>query len=460
MKLLKCFSLSIAVALLLFTPAYAYSPPPATNIFLLRSILRPNPQIKIELPPKLIMTPQQLSFPQLGVVYTFNPNQGQFNLTSGGGLFPNHRVTTTSVNSSHGAAYIITITGFVLGELPILKDFRLTFAEPVSRNSVDQLKNYLASNSINSARLTGTACAGTNGSHICLDTTTKVVVPGKTFESHLRQTIPLKGIIVSGNSAAPGGTLANFIQTGNALAIGGGTFLSLDGGKTLSEYNSANSSIDWTNIGGELIDQFDSNKSYNKNVVAIYDNPNWNLNSRDKDTPSDTGRNTFSTPPEGRLWNVYVDPSKIQNWWRNDFYNIGQRKAAGTTFSGAGTISVRRTVTEGPMSTLIHGGVSCAPGTRFALITKGNIVFDTPTNGELKVDCGAYISLDGDIIFGNDGVVKKGTVNGIFIAKGNIVLPDPDKLTETFNINPDTNILKNPPVLLRELLTIVFGSSS
>ena len=159
------------------------------------------------------------------------------------------------------------------------------------------------------------------------------------------------------------------------------------------------------------------------------------------------------------MWNVYVDPSRPQNHWRNDFYNIGKNKNIGTLFSGAGTVSVRRTGTEGPMSVTVHGGVPCAPGTRFALITKGNIVFDTPADGELNIDCGAYVSLEGDIIFGNNDI-KKGTVTGIFIARGDILLPDPDRLTDTFNINPDTNILKNPPVLLRELLKIVFGSSS
>lgn len=462
MKLLKCFGLAIVAALLLSTPAYAYSPPPGGNISLLLRIIQSHPKIQIQLPPKIIMMPKQLSFPQAGVVYDFNPSQGQFVLTAGDGLFPNHRITTTTDNSGHGTAYIITITGFVIGELPILKDFRLTFAEPVSKNSIDQLADYLGGHALPSgtARLSNSNCENGASSHICLETVTKVQVPGKTLNSYLRQTIPLKGIRVSGNSAALNGTLDGFIQSGTALAVGKSVGTIEDGQIVTGYDNNRISPINWTNIGSKLIEQFDSNKSYNKNEVAIYNATNWNLNSKNSGTPADEASNTFSTPPEGRLWNVYVDPSKPQNQWRNDFYNIGKNKNVGTLFSGAGTVSVRRTGTEGTMPVTVHGGVPCASGTRFALITKGNIVFDTPADGELKVDCGAYISLDGDIVFGNDGDIKKGTVRGIFIARGNIVLPDPNKLTETFSINPDTNILKNPPVLLRELLKIVFGSSS
>ncbi|MCR4306962.1 MAG: hypothetical protein NUV80_00145 [Candidatus Berkelbacteria bacterium] len=401
------------------------------------------------------MMPAKLRFPKAGVTYTFNNNK--FTLTEGQGSFPNHTISTSIINGgADGEYYKISIKGIEKDELPVLKDFRLTFDTDVSKEDIEKVKSYLenppSGQSHPTTFLSGPGC-GVGTTHICLKTITTVKGGSRNLSAYLFQTIPLnKGIIISGNTAALNGTLDGFIQSESALAVGNLVGTSVNG-ETISNYDKDRiSTINWTKIGSTLINQFNSNKSYNANEVIIYNDANWNLNSADKYIPHKLDMNTFSTPPEGRLWNVFVDSP-------DGFYKIGQDEKKGTTFSGAGTISVRRHATEGSMPVKFLGGVSCASGTRFALITEGDIVFEAPSNGNLKIDCGTYISLGGNIIFGNNDI-KKGTVNGIFIAKGNILLPNPGLLTETFNINPDTNILKNPPVLLRELLKIVFGTSS
>ena len=268
MKILTRFFQSIAVALLLITPAYAYSPPPGGNIFRLPIDPGPcipphfncppplfGPYIQIKLPPRLIMTPDQLVFPDFEgrkVTFRFIENtsdyaNSHFERESPLTDYPLYQVSTAvknNTNTRDGAYYVITVYGFKKVDLPQVKDFRLTFRPEVSKESIGKLENYLKpvnGNPITTAKLTGANCVGSSGSHICLETVTKVQMPGKTLNSSLHQTIPLKGVRVGGNSVAPVGTLANFIQSGNALAIGGGTFSSLDGGNTLSEYDSANS---------------------------------------------------------------------------------------------------------------------------------------------------------------------------------------------------------------------------
>ncbi|MEK7202355.1 MAG: hypothetical protein AAB669_02415 [Patescibacteria group bacterium] len=458
--ILKKTFLALLSLFILIPTAQAYSPPPAGNILL---FIRQQARITIELPPKLIMTPDKLTFPQSGVVYTFNgekfePEQGQY---------LDHKVTVTTkggppINgSTAGDYFLITISGFKKDEPPKAKDFQLTFIPTVNKNNINKLEDYLKRRSRDTAYLSDSGCSNGSQSHICLKTITKVSVSGRTLpEADLFQTIPLKGIIVSGNSAALNGTLDGFIQSGTALAVGKSVGTVVDG-RVISGYdNDRISPINWTNIGGTLSNQFSLNRLTNVTRANIYNDEIWNLNSIDKFSPQDPLRNTFSTPPEGRLWNIHVDPANSNS---NGFYHIGRENdSRPINFSGAGTISVSDINTNNPsdIAVVIHGGVTCAPGTRFALVTKGDIIFTTPPNGDISIECGSYTSLNGNIIFGNNSVIKKGTVNGIFIAKGDILLPDPDRLTDTFNINPDTNILKNPPVLLRELLKIVFGVSS
>lgn len=449
--------LTLLLLFILVPTAQAYSPPPGGNIILLS---RPRQaKITIKLPPKLIMTPAKLTFPQSGVVYTFNGEKFE----PENGLYLDHKVITTELGSGAGTYYVITIKDFKIDEKrpPDINDFRLTFQPTVSNNDIKSVESYLRNplNFVPTARLSGPGCDTSGGkkSHICLETSTTVTVPGKNLPVNpLFQTIPIKGIFVGGNSAALGGTLANFIQSGNALAVGG-TITNIDGGQTIAGYSTSNdfpsSPIHWENIGAQLTAQFNIQKSINKIVAYVYNANRWNLNSSDDGTPSNQASNSFSTPPEGKLWNIYVDRVASRGT-----YLFGPNHGD-IRMNGSGTISIRSKNDNEPMPVEIQGNILCEPGTRFALVTEGDIKFTTPPNQKMLIECGSFTSLKGSITFGT-GNVKEGKIKGIFVAKGNIVLPDSNALTSVFSIDPDTVITNNPPVLLRELLKIVFGSSS
>lgn len=410
-----------------------------------------NPYIKIELPPRLIFTPDQLLFPEGGVTYNFIDDE----FVPNGQQYLRHRVETKLEGSGDGAYYVITIFGFVRGELPDVKDFRLTFKEPVTKSSVEKVEDYLTNplNFVPTARLTGSDCQTplqNPKSHICLDTIT--TVRGQTTRlpsAHVRQTISVRGTFVPGNVAAPR-EISGFSLGASSLAVGGS--IDVDGGTKLQQYLASPTIISWSSISNTLNGLFNKGTLLGTSMDTQgfngkqYTPNNWNLNASFADPVVGTS-SSFSFPPEGKIWKVIAtDPN----------FNIGNGNGV-TTFSGSGTIVFTG---DQDINLIFKQPVACSPGTRLAFITKGNITFEARASDGYKVSvgCGAYISLNGNIDFA-PSTVKEGDLKGIFVAKNNIILPDSENLTGSFIIDRDDLFASNPTSLLRELLKLVFTPS-
>ncbi len=440
--MIKSVILAVLVFLLSASPVEAYNPPPAARFFLLTTLTR----VEIWLPPRLIMTPDRLLFPSSGTTYTFSGDK----FVPDGQPYLRHRVLTKPAGSGDAAYYIITITGFKRDELPTAKDFRLTFKPAVSKESIDRVENFLKNSSVPTARLTGAGCAGDDGSHICLDSITKVRLPSRRLnDAHLRQTIPIRGIFVEGNVAAPG-TISNFSLGSRSLAVGGS--ITLVNGTQLPQYlRDQTVSFRWNNVESQLNTIFDRRDNIAPKITSLgnqFTGPLWQLNSADNNNPA-AGATSFSTPPEGKLWNVVVGSDK---------FTFGDGSGQ-TNFSGSGTIVFSRDG-GGKVDLIFEEPITCAVGTRLAILTEGKITFRAPSaTNSVEIGCGAYTSLDSGIDFAA-GTVKSGRLTGIFIAKENINLPNPDNLIAPFSIKRDSLFATNPTILLRELLKVVFGVSS
>ncbi|MEK7535273.1 MAG: hypothetical protein AAB563_02635 [Patescibacteria group bacterium] len=460
--MIKRILLSLLFVFALMPAAQAYSPPPATIIlpWTPEPPCEPLPPpcdplplsstIAVELPPRLIVTPDKLLFPD-GAVYIFEYISGvpYFRPDSGTGYTV---LVSTKNKDVDGEYYVVSITGIKKDDLPSVRNFRMTFKEPISKENVDKVENYLrVGNSVDTARLTNAACAtGPDTSQLCLDTITTVSNRGTKLPSaHLLQTIATRGTFVPGNVVAPG-EISGFSLTGQSLAVGGTVRVS--GGTKLEGYLDNQSAISWNKIESQLDKIFRNRDSAQKS--DIIDNPylatSWQLNSSDRYNPN-ASATSLSSPPEGKLWNVTVNSSN---------FTYGNGNGA-INFSGSGTVVFSRSNGQNENVNLtFNGPITCSPNTRLAFITKGNIVFRPSSTGEVTVGCGSYTSLDGDINFApTPHTVKAGQITGIFIAKNSIVLPVADELTSTFNIYRDDVFATNPTVLLRELLKLVFSPS-
>ncbi len=465
--MIKNALLVLAFLFALVPTAQAFNPPPGGSHFFFKPPPLPpqpdpctppdprctrllNPYIKIELPPKLIFTPVQLLFPESGATYNFindkfAPNSQQY---------LRHRVETKLEGSGDGAYYVITIFGFVRDELPNVKDFRMTFREPVSKSSIEKVEEYLKNpfNYVPTAQLTGANCVAdlqNPKSHICLDTITKVHGQTTSLQpAHVRQTISVRGTFVPGNVAAPG-EISGFSLGNQSLAVGG-TILVI-GGTKLGGYLKSQPAISWSRIESKLDKIFINRDSAQKSesISSPYLDNNWQLNSSDRNNPN-VSATSFSSPPEGNLWNVTVNSTS---------FAFGDLDRA-INFSGSGTIVFSSTGQNGDVNLTFNGPITCSPNTRLAFITRGNIVFRPSSTGEVKVGCGSYTSLGGNINFApTPHTVKAGQLKGIFVARNSIVLPVAEELTSTFSIDRDNVFAENPTVLLRELLKLVFSPS-
>jgi len=456
MRFIRNLALALISALFLIAPVYAYAPPPATTLAFLR-LATQQPRIQIQLPPKLIMTPAQLTFPQSAIIYNFNAGTGQFSPNSG--LFNQHRVTTSTVNTGDAAAYVITITGWKYNELPNLKDFRLTFASTVTKDSISKVENYLKANgSIYGlganvvASLTGVGCAGNDGSHICLTTITSVRVPGQILpDSRLQQTIPLKGIFVEGNAAAPSGQLQNFsFSNGQSIAIGN-SVTNVSGGQVITGYpTSSISPINWATAGPAITAIYNQKSNFPMlNLGSGYSGSSWNLNT-DTTDPANSHQTSFSTPPEGKLWNIVVSGSRF------DLGSVGNN----INFTGFGTLVVSGDKGQS-VDVFIHNHLTCASSTRLGMMTMGSINFVTSAvDHQSFAACGAYASLNGNISFDSNALpATSGSMTGLFIAKGNVVLPNPNTLTGIYQISRDSYYATHPTVLFQNLLKLVFSTT-
>lgn len=464
-KLLSLFPLVLMVVFGLLTTTMAYSPPPGGRPYI-------QAKIQIDLPPKIIAVPEFLRFPEndLDSTYAFNPATLEF--TPQGTPRPpsnNYRIVVTKIGADNPTQYYrITITKFKLDDLPNIKDFKLTFKKPVKNQDINDLETYLKTNSAGkTAFFANSSCAAVaaeSAPYICLKTITSVRVFGKKLnDATLEQLIAIKGITIQGNVAAPQGSLENYSIGKNALAVGD-SVINITG-ENITKLDNFNfpeeesvSKIKWSNIGEQITASFRAVQNVNKSFANIYTDESWNLNSIERLNPRNPITNSFSTPPEGRLWNIYVDPIASGGSYR---FGPGGNKSI--NISGSGTLAIRSTLKTGdnynPMKVVFPGKITCSPGTRFSIVTEGDIVFETPTNKNIEIGCGSYTSLGGSITFGN-GNVEKGALKGIFTAKNNVLLPNPNELKSLFQIQPDLSVLSDPPVLMRELFKILFKTQS
>ena len=427
----------LSIVGLIVTPTLAYNPPPAT---MLPSLPIFGPQIHIELPPRLIMTPAKLEFPKTGEIYDFDANSGTFKPAQGRPPDQNYKVTATLNGSGDGAYYIITIKGFRADELPkATRSFRLTFKSVVPKVNIEKVETYLKPNPNSkptTARLSGSNFTfdANQSSHICLDT--KTTVRGSirnSVEAHLFQTIPLHGIFVPGNVAA-GGKIEGFSLDANSIAVGGKIIV--DGGTQLKDYLDGQTvSFGWNKVEGQVLDMFARGAAIGSTINSPtyfrsnhYTASAWNLNAPAKDPVVSTAT-SFSSPPEGKVW----------------YHNKSLFLDAKTKFIGSGTV-----VINGNLE--INNEITCEDGKiRLAFLVNGNIKINSNAIG-----CGAYIAANGGIEFSDS---SSGNLKGIFVAKASVSLPNPTQITGTYLIGYDSYLASHPTALIGELLKLAFAPS-
>jgi hypothetical protein len=399
--------------------------------------------ISIQLPPKLVMTPDKLFFPNSSATYTFNNSTKQFEITNP--PFPSHSVVTTTLGSGDGQYYVITISHFPANEPPSPKDFRLTFQDNVPGANIDQLALFLKNGQTPTASLTGPGCEVGGVTHICLKTITNASAPGQTLpEAVLFQAVPLKGIFVSGNgvgggNVAAGRNISGFTLDSHSIAVGGNN-IDVDGGTQLPHYIVQRVTIfSWGSVSGLVSKMFNLGKTLmgTRGIGRSghfngthYTSNTWVLNSVSPD-PAVNLVTSFSNPPEGSIW--YTDSQLFLD-------------APTTNLSGAGTI-----VVNGNLE--INGPISCEPSgkTRLAFLVNGDIRINTNS-----IACGAYIAMGGKLTFSNQ---TNGNMKGIFIARDSVLLPNPNQLTGPYIIKYDSYLAAHPTVLTQELLNAILSSA-
>jgi|GEM_PF-2075687 len=421
----------------------------------------------VDLPPKLLIKPTGMYFG--GNSYEFNGS----NVTC---LSPpslcdryNVSVATSSTDSAstNDDFYRISILDFRRARGPDwppgqfggprnLYGFKLTFQTPIRVNDIATIEQYL-NNGVNNQDhifVGDEACSrGVGLGYICLRTSVLTDVPNISTELplYLHQKISRERLVVEGNVAAPG-TLDQFQLDSRAIAVGGDVRINT-GAAQLDNYITG-TKIAWGDANDPASVSAKLNSLFNRrrNAPAVglsgYSQPIWNLNSASND-PSNLSSNSFSSPPEGKLWNI-VAPA-------NQTFTLGTNPNNSTEFRGSGTVVIA-TADGGPVNVVINTKVSCASATRLAVITKGKITFKRPNPGSAaQIDCGAYTSLGNEIEFED---ASFGNVKGIFVARGSVILPNPSVLTQPYRIRYDSNFARSPTVLLRELLAIVFFAAS
>ena len=383
------------------------------------------PKVTINLPPRLLYQPDQMSFDgadyrfTLGNTPSVSPSNGRVSIS----------LENPVNNDSRGQYYQISISNFDKRDESY--PLRLTFKTNVSSNNLAALAGYLSDvgNQENLFSGDGACNFGVSQEFVC----SKIAVSAEStgispFELPLFQRIAIPGINVEGNVAAPG-QVSGFTLDANAVAVGG--TVNIEGStSTLDNYIDGQSEVfDWNRISLKMGALYTKGQGIGTAVSGgIYSGANWFLNSNNND-PTNNNTSTFSSPPEGKIW-------KVAN---------GSLTLNSTTFHGAGTI-----VIDGDLT--INGPLACESGTRLGFIVHGKININTDSLG-----CGAYTALGGNITFKN---VSSGQVKGIFIAKNSIKLPSKISLTGPYNINYDSFFAANPTALYEELLNIVFTTSS
>lgn len=319
--------------------------------------------------------------------------------------------------------------------------FKVTFREQVNQSVLDEVGNYLINKNIISGRhyVGDASCIGdTSGAHVCMTETLTMTATERQIPivHTLKQVIGgLTGssIRIEGNVAAPGNLSGFSFSNNKAIAVGGNVNALQGDNKTLANYI-VGTQLAWSNIEAKLKAMFD------KRVLGtLYANGTfsgtWNLNASGND-PTVSASSSFSTPPEGKLWQV----------------DRSLRFVNGVNFSGRGTI-----VVDGDVTFTGNGTINCTDG-NVGIIASGSIIFDPRI---VQIGCGAYTALGinrtGNIEM-KQAFSSNGDWTGIFVAKGDILLPRVQNSTLT--IKYDAGFANEPTVLYKDLLEIIFSTSS
>jgi len=261
------------------------------------------------------------------------------------------------------------------------------------------------------------------GTDVQFKTELVLVDPGKTSKTWLTQTVPLKKIMVEGNVGS-NSALSNFVNIlPGAIIVSGSTILNVTGNslKNIQNYTGV------TNIIASAKSEVASARNYTT-IDAFPSSTSLFLNS--STTLDSNSSNSFSTPPEGKLWK----------------YNNNLTITSATTFTGRGTIIV-----DGNLN--INNNIICSPNTQVGFIVYGNITFDNQTASP-SVDCGAFLSLVEGLTPGNINLTsqRKLNISSILIAEGSIQFPNAANLNGPIVVSYDKAFANNPTILFKKIL--------
>jgi len=426
----------------------------------------PSAQMVIDLAPYKLLTPDQLRFGRS--TYDFRLNPPRFDRIDGSGseIVTVEKVYQNGDNDESGAYYRVTIANITkgrVGQTPVEKtkamyhallpfidearaytpppatnilllrrplNLRMTFEQPVPSARFDEVLSYVSDRgSKDNVYFGNGSCTDPNSrSYLCIKETVRVTNPDTSeITLALHQRIELQGVYVIGNVAAPQ-QISNIRLTPNAIAVGG-QFTNVSG-QVLTNYleSNPNSQIKWTNgIQSQLNSLFE--KRTRGTTVGTISGGTWNLNAVGTDPGAAGESTTFTTPPEGKLWNV------------NGNLTLNE-----VLFRGSGTIVVDGDVT-------FNGPVNCFGEKRLGIIARGNIRFNNS-----HIECGAYVALNGNLTLAGEPPNTGDTARAIFIARHNISIPE--ATIAPYVIDYDKAFALKPTVLFKELLTIVLNTQS
>lgn len=386
------------------------------------------PKVTINLPPRLLYQPDQLSFDDVTYQFTLGNTPTVSPLTDRVSIALADTDPLNPNPDPRGKYYQISISNF--DKRDERYPLRLTFKTSVSSSNLTSLGSYLGDVGNQENLFSGDAACnyGVSQDFVC----SKIAVSAEStgispFELPLFQRIAIPGINVEGNVAALG-QVSGFTLDSNAVAVGGS--VNVEGSTSqLDNYIDGQSEVfDWNRISLKMGELYTRGFGLGTGVSSgSYSESNWFLNSN-TNNPTNSNSSSFSSPPEGKIWKV-----------------DGNLTFGSVTFHGSGTI-----VIDGDLN--INGPLACENGTRLGFIVHGKININTDSIG-----CGAYTALGGNITFKN---VSSGQVKGIFIARGSIKLPSKISLTGPFIVKYDAYFASSPTALYQELLKIVFTTSS
>ncbi len=465
---------ALLVALTIRPTAQAQPPPPP-----------PPPPVGgesliINLPPSAINTPKVLRIETTNN-FTFNPTSGQFEPASQNGF----TVAVNQLSDINIPYYQIVITGFTKGGAAFLPgidkvtafnrllsgisakayspppatnilciagycrnpvyDVTLTFQDDVTKTDVNNLAGLLIGQPHAHAFL-GDGNCNTGTTHLCL----RPQIIADNFQNRTGSVFMLQAIerdiageiIVEGNVLGAT-TIGGFaFSNRDWVAVGGsitGITDAADNQKLNDYLAQTGSKLQWGSVStpGTYAHRLnvlkeEGNTKSTEIETNSYGSPNGytNLNLNSPNTSlSNPASSSFSSGPEGKLWKT-----------------TGTLTLTNVNFGGVGTIIVNG-------SLVINGDLRCATGTRLGVIATGSITFNSPT-----INCGAYTALGGSINI-NGTVSGLQDAKGIFVARDTIDLPTVESGAR-YTIRYDTGFALDPSALFRNLLNIVFTTTS